>query len=359
MYSVISPEHEYNEPLVRPKRRYFKKIVYAVVLVVVVTLGYLGIRFLSAANDIFVEPKHTGLSAVFCLFKKCETQSITIVNDPNPIPADDPDRLNILVLGIRGEEDVDAGGLLTDTMMLLSFDKKTGKGAIVSLPRDLYIDMTGILTDGQPIALKGKINEIYVHGASHDQGLTLTSQMISRVTGLWVDKAVLFDFKAFEEIVHSVGGVDITLDKPFVEKSQWGYEFSLPAGKNHLEGEQVMYYVRSRFSSSDFDRARRQQEVLFAIKKKATELGFLANPSKIDSLMSALKGNLKTNFQIYEIKDMLKLAQSLKSSNLKTTVISTDNLLYETHLPNKEYILLPKGDDFKLVREYFKTILAE
>lgn len=361
MYSVISPqEHSFEAPL--PERRrsgWLKKIIWTLAFIAFVLVIYLGVHFIRASRDIFVEQQDpSGLNGVLCLLKKCSADT-KLINDLNPVPSDDPDRLNVLILGIRGEDDAANGGLLTDTMLLLSINTLTDKAVMVSIPRDLYIDMPGKLSDGKAINIKGKLNEIYAHGYANSQGLTFTSQMISRVTGQYVDRAVLFNFKAFGDIVEALGGIDVTLAKPFSEKQQWGYEFTLPAGKSHLDGEQALYYVRSRYSSSDFDRARRQQEVILAIKKRATELGFLANPSKITGMMSALSGNLKTNFQIWEIKDLTSLAQTLNSSSLKTSVISTDNLLYETHLENKEYVLLPKGDDFKLFREYFKTILQE
>lgn len=282
----------------------------------------------------------------------------TISGTPIPdVPAEEPDRFDVLILGMRGDDTPDAGSFLTDTMQLVSIDRNTHKTVMVSLPRDLYIDMTGTLAEGGTIEIKGKINEIYVKGAERQQGLTLASQMVSRITGVHVDKAVIFDFKAFAQIVDSLGGIDIYLAQPFSEKTQWGYEFLLPAGNNHLNGDTALYYVRSRFSSSDFDRARRQQQVMVAIKQKATAQGFLSNPSRISGLLSALKGNVRTNLQLWEMDDAISLAKSLKSADLKTSVLTTENFLYETHLPNGEYVLLPKGDSFDQVKEYFKHLL--
>ena len=321
-------------------------------LALVIVLGYLAVHFAFAYREIVVGEEHptSWRDYVVSWLRKDEIE----------LPKNEEHRVDILVLGIRGENDVADGGLLTDTILLASIDTQTGKAALVSLPRDLYIDTQGILANGDKLPIKGKINEVYEKGYVRNQGLTLATQVFSDLTGVHIDHAVLFDFQAFSKIVDTLGGVDITLAKPFSEKNQWGYEFSLPAGKNHLNGEQSLYYVRSRFSSSDFDRARRQQEVIFAIKKKATDLGFLANPSKITEMLGALKGNVRTNIQIWEIKDLLDATKNLKSETLKTSVLSTDNLLYETHDPSTgAYILLPKGDDFKIIKEYFKTILQE
>lgn len=338
-----------------------KFIFWGLLIVVIAAVIYVGVHFASAYRTIVIDSSEGGLNlqGVYCLFKKCADNQKLIESDPNPVPKEETDRFDILILGIRGEDDLADGGLLTDTMMLLSVDKATGRTSLVSLPRDLYIDMKGTLTNGSIFHVNGKLNEIYERGYENQQGLVFASQMISRLSGVYVDKAVLFDFKAFGEIVEALGGVDVFLDKPFTEPKQWGYEFTLPAGKNHLNGEQALYYVRSRYSSSDFDRARRQQQVMFAIKKRATELGFLANPVKVSNLLTSLKGNLKTNIQLWEVGDMIDLAKQLSANTPKTSVISTDNLLYESKGIHGEYLLLPKGDNFTLLRGYFKTVLAQ
>ncbi len=339
-----------------------KLIFWCVIIAILIVVGYVGVHFISAYRTIVINSNEGGsptLQSVYCLFTKCADQRKPIEHDPNPIPPEEANRFDILILGIRGEDDLADGGLLTDTMMLLSVDKTTGRTSLVSLPRDLYIDTKGMLTNGSIVEVKGKLNEIYEHGYENQQGLAFTSQMISRLTGVHVDRAVLFDFKAFGEIVDALDGVDVYLDKPFSEPKQWGYVFSVPAGQNHLNGEQALYYVRSRYSSSDFDRARRQQQVMFAMKKRATELGFLANPVKVSNLLTSLKGNLKTNIQLWEVGDMVAIAKQVSANPPKTSVLSTDNLLYETTGIKGEYILLPKGDNWALVRDYFKNLLAQ
>lgn len=331
----------------------FKTLAWLIIIVVIVAVGYVGFHAASAYRTIVVESDHTWFAGL-CLFHCNKANSS--VEDPNPIPTADPARLNVLVLGIRGEDDIANGGLLTDTMLVISVDRATKKAVMVSIPRDLYIDMTGKLADGNDIKLKGKINEVYVHGLEHQQGLTLTSQIVSRITGIHIDRAVLFDFAAFGKIVDTLGGIDITLKEPFSEPKQWVNGFSLPAGTNHLNGDQALYYARSRYSSSDFDRARRQQQVILAIKAKAVSLGFLSNPTKVSGLFDSLKGNVKTNFQPWEINDIITVANSLKDNSIQHAVLSTENLLYETHTPSGEYILLPRDDNYTAIRNYFKLI---
>src|SRR3989338_11291569 len=95
-----------------------KKIFYIIIFLLVGTVVYLGVHFVSAYRTIVVEPEHTGLKSILCLLKKCEKDEKIIKDDLNPIPPNSEDHLTVLVLGIRGENDSSNGGLLSDTIML-------------------------------------------------------------------------------------------------------------------------------------------------------------------------------------------------------------------------------------------------
>src|SRR3989344_2131573 len=187
-------------------------------------------------------------------------EEIAALDKNFPLPAEEENRWDVLILGIRGTDDPD-GGLLSDSIMLFSLDKETGKSSLASIPRDIYVDLPGMAT--------GKINEIYEKGIARQKETDFPKEAFSRLTGVRIDNVIVFDFKAFQEIVDALGGVDVTLKKPFEEKGQWGYSFSLPAGPNHLNGQDALYFVRSRYSTNDFDRSLRQQQVVLAIKNKA------------------------------------------------------------------------------------------
>jgi len=271
-------------------------------------------------------------------------------------PKPEKDRLDILILGIRGdgEEEPEAGSYLTDTLMVLSIDKNTGETGLISIPRDLYVKMPYLNK-------KDKINAAYAYSAgSKDSGLAGIKTLISQITGVYIDYAVLFDFEAFRGLVDTVGGVDVVLTVPFEEDLQWGSSsFYLPVGENHLSGEAALYYVRSRFSSSDFDRSRRQQEVIFALKEKMVSLGFLTNPIKIKNTLNTIKQHIRTDIQLWDINDLAKVASAINKTgvgNINTFVIHSDNLVYETD-QNGIYILLPNENTFAGIREKFKTIL--
>ncbi|MBI2669630.1 MAG: LCP family protein [Candidatus Yanofskybacteria bacterium] len=343
------------------KRPWYKRPVFYVFILLAIIIGYYAYQFGITYNTISVENGSwwKEIAGIFNIGSGEPKPTI----DPNPMPSPEPDRLDILILGIRGEDGTaieEEGGLLTDTIIVASIDKITQKAAIISIPRDIYIDMAADASNGKKIKLKGKINEVYERGLENGGGLTLAKQTISRITGVYIDNAMVFDFDAFREIVNNLGGIDINLAKPFEEKNQWGYVFSLPAGNNHLDGETALYYARSRYSSSDFDRARRQQEMIAAIKNMALSLGFLSNPIKVTSLLSDLKNDIRTDFQIWDIGDLLSLVNTFGSkTKIKNYVISIDNLVYETKTEKGEYILLPKEANFQEIKNLFKNILTD
>lgn len=342
---VISLQPDSNE-----KRPWYKRpIFYVAALTAIIAIGAFWLGFVY--NTIVVDNDSFLTNITHAIFGKDEAVE---ENDPNPLPTPETDRLDVLILGIRGgtaKEIEGEGGLLADSILVASIDKKTKKASLISIPRDLSIDLLGV---------KGKINEIYEQSLKRKQNLELAKQIVSRISGVYVDKAVVFDFNAFKNIVDTLEGIDIYLARPFRESTQWGYEFSLPVGNNHLNGEQALYYARSRFSTSDFDRARRQQDIIVAIKNKASKNGYFSNPLKITNLLSELKGDIKTDFQIWDVRDILDLANSFNpKSKVENYVLTYENLLYEARSTKEEYILMPKGDNYDGIRNLFKNILIE
>lgn len=357
MDSLISPD---NFQSLQSKKRWFKKPLFYISILLVIIVAYYAYQFGLAYNTITVEngsgQSLWGRIAGVFTNDKAETP------DLNPIPQPELNRLDVLLLGIRGENDTaieEEGGLLTDTIIVISIDKTTKKVAMISIPRDLYIEMNVQTADNKKLKMAGRINEVYERGLANGGGIALAKQVISRITAVYIDNTIVVDFNAFREIVNNLDGIDIYLAKPFEEKNQWGYEFSLPAGDNRLDGETALYYVRSRYSTSDFDRARRQQEVISIIKNRALSLGFLSNPAKVTSLLADLKGNIRTDFQIWDIKNLLTLANSFGTkTSIKNYVITTENLVYETKTEKGEYILLPKEANYQGIKNLFGNILA-
>ena len=317
-------------------------------------------------------------------FSQMQTESIGNLNltENMATPLPDSDRLNILLLGLRGEDDPN-GGLLTDSIMVLSVKKSTGQVALISIPRDLYVAVPGTST-------KEKINFAYALGYEKKgaAGALLFSKIVaSQVTGLYLNKALSVDHQALKEIIDTLGGISIVLDKPFVEDQQWvnggdagsssafyirtdiattssgvqssqKWVFALPAGSTVLDGSTALYFVRARFSTSDFDRLRRQQMVLAAMKDKALSLGVLANPVKLFQILDSLGRNVRTDMSADDFKILISMAANLNTENIIRKVFDTtpEGFLRAGRTDNGSYILLPQDDNFFKIQEASKNI---
>lgn len=295
------------------------------------------------------------------IFSQMQTDNegaVLPISEDWPEPEIDPDRTNILLLGLRGAGD-DNGGLLTDTIILLSIKKSTSQVAMISIPRDLYVVMPQ--APGQKNILKEKINFAYALGEERKAGggIVYSKAVVSRLTNLYIDYAISADFEAFKEIVDILGGIDVNLEAPFSEKTQFAKEFivDLPAGKNHLDGDTALFFVRARYSTSDFDRARRQQKVLMAIKNKAFSLGIMLNPAKVFEILNSLGRHVKTDMKIGEINSFISMAGKI-DSNIRQKVFDNgpEGLLYSSTTEKGAYILLPVGDNFDRIQETCRDI---
>jgi LCP family protein required for cell wall assembly len=326
----------------------YKRIIGTLMLITLVIVGVWALGKVSNAT-IAVVNRVTGAN----ISVDAVVPGVTpLTEDPQyQMPTDDPNRLDILVMGMRGKDDVQNGGMLTDTIMLFSLDKTTGKVALTSIPRDLTVRITNSKTE--------KINTAYIY-----YGLDV-KKLFSRVLGVYIDNVVVVDFQAFKEVVDTLGGITITLDKPFKETEQWAgtasdsYVFSLPAGVNNLTGDQALYYVRSRYSSSDFDRSRRQMQVITAIKQKAAALNLTQDPLKALQVVLAVRKHIDTDLNIFDLGTIKDLAtQQGLLDNAKRYQLTTDNVLYET-MASGTYELLPRGGTLDHLKEFIRTVLTD
>lgn len=335
-------------------RRFFtlKRIVVTVLCLVLLVGGY----FLYKTNENF-DKMTGGHGSLLGTLVKSGSEMLQGATSNQPVDRfkrGELARLNVLLLGIRGEGDPN-GGLLTDTIMVLSLDQKTKQAALISIPRDLYVEIPNSTH-------RGKINEAYAEGITRknwQEGLKYSKESVQMVTGLDIHYVANVDFLAFEEIIDSLGGVTVHLDKPFSEKEQ--FTFDLPAGDVKLDGRLALLYSRARKSSSDFDRARRQQELLLAIKDKATSLGIISNPVKIMSIMDSLGNHVRTDAETWEIKSLVEVATQANVKNMKHRVFddSPNGFLYASKASNGAYILLPEGGKFNKIQEACQNIFVE
>jgi len=272
-------------------------------------------------------------------------------------------RINIMLLGMRGSN-MPGGSNLADTIMLVSIKPDENKVAMVSIPRDLHVEVPGHGTR--------KINAANALGEENGkgQGMELMKQVIENVTGLPIHYVITANFQAFREIVNTLDGVTVHLNQPFSETSQFvegnecGGIFSLPAGDVKLNGDQSLCYSRARYNSSDFDRARRQQDVLIAIRDKAFSAGTLADFSKVNDMANVVGDNIRTNMEPWEMQKLFGIYQKMDNPGIIHKVIDNgqDGLLYSTTIDTSDgpaYILLPKGGNWDKIKEVCQNIFNE
>lgn len=284
-------------------------------------------------------------------------KSTSIINKIIPSKEINPfeeERINFLILGIRGADDPN-GGLLTDTIIVASIERSTNRLALISIPRDIYTDIPGVTK-------KYKINDAYAIGEQKEWGkggLALAKETVEKITGLDIHFTISVNFEAFEELIDTLGGITVYVPRDFRETAQWGgQEFFVPQGYQTMDGKTALFYVRSRYSTSDFDRARRQQDVLLAIKNKALNLGILANPLKLNKILDIVGNNVRMDMNIGELNQSIGLITDVKSDDIIRKVFDTteEGLLTETHTEEGMYILQPAGGNFDKIHETCKNI---
>jgi LCP family protein required for cell wall assembly len=269
------------------------------------------------------------------------------------------DRINILLLGMGGVGH--DGPFLTDTIMIASIQPSTNEIALVSIPRDL-----GVAIENRGVY---KVNHANSFGevAKSGWGGAYATQIISETFDISIPYYVRLDFTAFEEIIDEVGGVRIDVPNSFTDYQYPGprnsYQtISFTAGPNTMDGKTALMYARSRHGNngegSDFARARRQQQILIALKEKVLSFGTLTNPLRIKKIMDALEKNMTTNMQFDEIIEFARMARELDTNTLRTLVLDTspNGFLVNASAPGGAFILSPKDGSFDTINHTIQDI---
>lgn len=324
----------------RRSRRWVRVPLLALFALFFVGSGWFSYKVAAATNRIFTD--NVGGGSPILQGKKAENE--------------DQSKINILLLGTGGEGH--DGPNLADTIQLVSVDPKAKQISMLSLPRDLWVTAPG--SGGQ----KMKINAVNDFGETNNVeggGGALMKQMVKDITGLDVHYYVRIDFEGFKQAVDSVGGVDINVSErlydPFYPRGT-GYEvLNIPPGQTHMNGELALKYARSRETTTDFDRSRRQQEVMMALREKALSLQYLTNPGKISGVLDILGNRLKTDLSLGETQRLAKIVRDIPSTAVTSKVIDNSNLLYDTTGPGGAYILLPKAGDYSDIRAFASELV--
>lgn len=222
--------------------------------------------------------------------------------------------INILLVG-KDVKDGETDNGRTDSMILASLNRETGKASMVSFMRDCYVQIPGYSNN--------KLNAAYNIG-----GYSLLNKTLKQNFGIKVDYNIGVNFTSFTKVIDKLGGIDIELTadeaKYILKKTK--KKTGLHKGMNHLDGKQALWYARTRYvstgtESNDFGRTSRQRLVLQTVFKDIMKLPF----TEILGIFDEIAGDLETDM---ELKDMVSLGSELYKmdlSSIKMHRIPDDN----------------------------------
>lgn len=244
---------------------------------------------------------------------------------PTLAPTNEPwqgkDRVTVLLMGIDrrpGQSFISR----TDSIMLVSIVPEDKTVAILSIPRDLYVEIPG--RNG-----RDRINTAFVYGSTGNNpaaGALLSMQTIERNLGIPINHYVLVDFSAVIKGIDALGGIDVDVPyeiyDPTFPDMNYGYDpFYVAPGLQHFDGEMTLKYARTRHSDNDFNRARRQQQVILAARQKALALGVTGLLSRAPALYQQVEQGIRTDLSLEQLVRLATVAADIPSENIRNEVI--------------------------------------
>jgi LCP family protein required for cell wall assembly len=218
---------------------------------------------------------------------------------------------NILLLG-NDDPIGDTGVKRTDTMIIVSVNRENQTASMISLPRDLFVYIPG--------GTMSRLNTAITLG-----GVNLLKQTILYNFGVPIHYYAQIDFAGFEEVVDAVGGVEVTVTCPFKDwkikspeldpedEDNW-YVHELEPGIYEMDGETALWYARSRLMSDDFDRGRRQQQLLRALLNQGVKLDLV---SQAPVLWNTYKDTIETDMDIGRMLQIASLAPGIHDNGVQ------------------------------------------
>jgi LCP family protein required for cell wall assembly len=267
-------------------------------------------------------------------------------------PWDDPRRVTILLLGIdqrAGEE----GTFPTDTIMLFSLDPVGQTGAILSIPRDLWVDYPGVAEPGRINTANVLGDELNYPGGG---GPALAVKTVERNLGVKVNYYVLINFDVFTTLVDAVGPIEVCPPEPidddaYPDGSYGTITIHFDAGCQELDAERLLQYARTRHGDSDIARSGRQQEVILAVRQKVLSAGGVTKLlPQAPALWQSVQDNIRTNLPFEDMVSLALKAEEIPSGNIRQGQISFEEVYLST-TPEGDSILVPIGTDIRLLIE--------
>jgi LCP family protein required for cell wall assembly len=262
---------------------------------------------------------------------------------PIPLP---PDAVNILLLGSDRRSGT---GFRTDTILLLSIQPSAHGAALISIPRDLYVYLPGYSMQ--------RVNTAFELGDSIGYpggGRALLADTLLYNLGVTFDYYARVEMSGFEQIIQKIDGVDVRVACPYTDwrlkspdlnpnvESNWAL-YTVQPGVVSMDGDLALWYARSRQKSSDFDRARRQQEVLRAMYRQGLQLGLIG---QIPQLYQDLSQAITTDMSLSDMLRLAPLAASITPASVRSRFIGRDQVT-SWRTPTGAQVLLPKPAEIR------------
>lgn len=318
--------------------------------------------------------------------------SVTVA-EPTPTPT--PSSISVLLLGYGGPHH--DGGYLTDTIMQAVIQPNDKRILMITIPRDIAVKIPVSETQTRD----DKINAAFAIGiddknypnkpaeflGSKNPG-ALAKKLVGDITGIPIDYFVAVSFDGFVKAIDVLGGVDVYFEEPFndyrypikgkeqdtcgkseeevaaLTASLKGDELEkqfpcryehlfVPQGTQRLNGELALKVARSRHSTSDFDRSKRQRMILEAMKEKVFQIGFL--PKAIPFFLS-LGRDVKTDMDVDLLKSLLRYANEMRSYDTVSIALSDENVLTQGYNAVGQFILYPKTgkNDWRSIHDFIE-----
>jgi LCP family protein required for cell wall assembly len=267
---------------------------------------------------------------------------------PNATPVSTPptlqSRINILFLGI--DSSTIRNHALTDTLLVVSVDPATGTAAMISFPRDIA-DFP-LYSGG---TYHGKINALLTDADRNrarfpDGGLTTLTKELGYLLGVPIHYYAAINLDGFETMIDAVGSVTIVNESAIDDPNYGGWKqpgrigFHLTAGKHTLDGETALAYVRSRkgAGNNDFERARRQQQLLIALEHKLSDPAMLP---KLPQLLDDATRTITTSFPPDRLQEMLAMGRSIDDTKITRKVLGPPYALRDVNAADYRLVIVP------------------
>lgn len=299
---------------------------------------------------------------------------------PTKLKGEDQGRVNILLAGNSADDPGHGGANLTDSIMVVSVDTRSHKAFMLSIPRDLYVNI--------PDNGYAKINEAYPDGENEhfseagypSGGMGLLEKVVSDKLQIPIHYYALVDYTALKNAVDAVGGITVNIQSsdprglydPSPDVSNGGGPLvNLPNGVQKLNGVQALGLARSRgdsyysygFPRSDFDRTEHQRQILVALKDKATSAGTLSNPVKLGELADSFGNNVHTDLKAGETRRLYTIMKQVPNNQITSAGFNDangKNLLtsYTTRLGQSALVPRQGIDDYSEIDAFVQQLMG-